>query len=580
MARCKLINTEAKFDWVANDGVRKAVEALDGKDFPWEACAGPEAPGNTERHGHDEHKPTCTADGDTCERLVAQLLTTPPTDGSGLSQPTTSSSSQPALSVLPTAASPREHLRRTTHTVKYTTDIVDEDADATPRKRRKLDDDGKPAAEATGASKTARAWFQRTWAQSVYIDSTFLRCLTMNWELPHVAGPFNDSYGKVQIALKLAALIDWCERHPDNVAGGDHESEDHGDEGRREGPGDAEGHGDEGSGGPGEDDRREGPRNEDGGGAGLGGEERRGQGHRQSLGIRGYEDRADEERADEGRGDGTNGGWSRPEQGDSDEQYEPLAAANSSARGQPYSDANKENWPLVKIDGEQKQAFPIQAPAAPPHTLRVWVQFGPFDSPKPARFVSAVDAQDRSPEQLANDPSLWEGSAGGVDMYLRHAIVPGFACGGVLGPLGSQTPIFAKLAFPDNEGQVDRLTHEHRVYQELGSIHGILLCIGLFNTVGEGGPRVLVLEDCGRSLEDLRQNMSSFQLTMEGKNLFLQILANIHRAGYLHNDIAFRNLLLSSTGEPVITDFGLSVKGTRQSMDDEIGELKDLLFDE
>ncbi|KAJ7666996.1 hypothetical protein DFH06DRAFT_1384562 [Mycena polygramma] len=600
MARCKLINTEAKFDLVANDGVRKAVEALDGKDFPWEACAGPEAPGNTERHGHDECKPTCTADGDTCERLVAQLLTTPPTDGSGLSQPTASSSSQPGPLVLPTAASPREHLRRTTHTVKYTTDLVDEDEDATPRKRRKLDDDGKPAAEATGASKTARAWFQQTWAQSVYIDGTFLRCLTMNWELPHVAGPFSDGYGKVQIALKLAALIDWCERHPDNVAGGDHESEDRGDEGCREGPGDVEGHGDEGSGGPGEDDRREGPGNEDGGGPGLGGEERRGQGggnedgggegpggeerrgqgRRQSRGIRGYEDRADEERADEGRRDGTNGGWSQPEQGDSDEQYEPLAAANLSARGQPYSDANKENWPLVKIDGEQKQAFPVQAPAAPLHTLRVWVQFGPFDSPKPARFVSAVDAQDRSPEQLANDPSLWEGSAGGVDVYLRHAIVPGFACGGVMGPLGSQTPVFVKLAFPDIEGQVERLTHEYRVYQELGSIHGIPLCIGLYNTVDEGGPRVLVLEQCGRSLEDLGENMSSFQLTMEQKNSFLRILTDIHRAGYLYNDIAVRNLLLSSAGEPVITDFGLSVKGTRQSMDDEIGELKALLFDE
>ncbi|KAJ7679050.1 hypothetical protein DFH06DRAFT_1414801 [Mycena polygramma] len=672
MALCKLINTEAKFNSVANDGVRKAVEALDGKDFPWEACAGPEAPDHTERDGHAEHNPTCTADSDTCERLVAQLLATPPTDGSGLSQPaasssssqpTASSSSQPAASSSsPQPAPNRDRLRRKTRPVDYTAGLVDEDEDATRSKRRKLDDDGNPAAEATGASKTARAWFQQTWAQSVYIDSTFLRCLAMNWELvglrhrasrtlflarlqPHVPGsPFSDGYGKVQIALKLAALIDWCERHPDITAGGNHESEDRGDEGRREGPRDAEGPGEEGRGGPGEDDHREGPGNEDGGGAGLGGEECRGQGRGnedgggeglggeerrgqgrgnedgggeglggeerrgqgrgneerrgqgrgnedggreglrgaerrgQSRGIGGYKDRADEDHVAEWRGDGTNGRWSRPAQGDSDEQYEPLATANSSARGPPYSNADKENWPLLKIDGEQKQAFLVPAPAAPPHTLRVWVQFDPFNSPKPARFVSAIDAQDRSPEQLANDPSLWKGSAGGVDVYLRHAIVPGFACGGVMGPLDSQTPVFVKLAFPDIEGQVEHLTHEYRVYQELGSIHGIPLCTGLYHTVDEGGPRVLVLKHCGCSLEDIGGNSSSFQLTMEQKNSFLRILMDIHRAGYVHNDIAVRNLLLSSTGEPVITDFGLSKKGTPQWMDEEIQALKALLF--
>src|ERR1700761_5168259 len=157
----------------------------------------------------------------------------------------------------------------------------------------------------------------------------------MNWEMvglrhrasntlyltqlqPHVAGsPFSDDYAKVQIALKIAALIDWRERHPeDNVA----------DRGHGEGPGDAEGHG-------------EGRGNEDGGGEGLGGEDHRG----------------DEDRGAEGCGDDSNGGWSQPEQGESNEESEPLAAANSSARGRQDSACNK---PIIQIDGEQpKQAY-------------------------------------------------------------------------------------------------------------------------------------------------------------------------------------------------------------------------------
>ena len=63
------------------------------------------------------------------------------------------------------------------------------------------------------------------------------------------------------------------------------------------------------------------------------------------------------------------------------------------------------------------------------------------------------------------------------------------------------------------------------------------------------------------------------QLTGYCRNSFLSILAEIHRAGYLHNDLALRNLLLSSTGEPVIVDFGMS----RKSMEAESRELELLL---
>src|ERR1700761_858607 len=160
---------------------------------------------------------------------------------------------------------------------------------------------------------------------------------------------------------------------------------------------------------------------------------------------------------------------------------------------------------------------PVQAPAAPAHTLRIWVQHGPFDSPKPARFVSALKAGGRLAEQLANDVSLWDGSAGCVDVYLRQAIVPGVACGGVLGPLGSQTSVFVKFAFTANEGQVERLLYEHHVYTELGPIRGIPVTFGLYETVDQGGPRVLVLNHCGQSLEELSENSSSFQLTQDIK---------------------------------------------------------------
>lgn len=69
------------------------------------------------------------------------------------------------------------------------------------------------------------------------LDTTFLRFLGMNWEMiglrcratrtlyltrlqPHVKNtPFCDEYGKIQIAFKIASLIDWRERHPDGAPG-------------------------------------------------------------------------------------------------------------------------------------------------------------------------------------------------------------------------------------------------------------------------------------------------------------------------------------------------------------------------
>ncbi|KAJ7222250.1 hypothetical protein GGX14DRAFT_663021 [Mycena pura] len=571
MAREELINTEAKFDTVTTPDVMREIEGLVGTPY---ACTDSEGPKHAVRQTHKIVSPPRTADGETYQKLAAQLQPTPPT--TCLSQPA-SPSSQPAPSF-----SHRGHLKRSAPDVSYA-EAADDDEERPSGKRQKADDDGyalygkrimKSAAEATGASKTARAWLQQTWAQSVYIDSTFLRFVAMNWEMvglrnrasntlyltqlqPHVAGsPFSDDYAKVQIALKIAALIDWRERHPeDNLGGGDNESEDHWGEGR---------------GARGDEGRGEGRGNEDGGGEGLGGEERRGQGR----GVRGGH--GDEDRADEGYGDDSNGGRSQPEQGEfTVNEFEPFAAANSSARGQQYSASNKEYHPVLRIDGERPmQAFPVQAPA---HTLRIWVQYGPFDSPQPARFVSTVKAGGRSSEQLANDVSLWDGNAGCADVYLRQAIVPGIACSGVLGPLGSQTSVFVKLAFTGNEGQVERLLYEHRIYTELGPIRGIPVSFGLYETVDEGGPHVLVLDHCGQSLEELSENSSSFQLTQDIKNSFLSILADIHHAGYLHNDLALRNLLLSSTGEPVITDFGMSMKGTRKSMEAETRELELLL---
>ncbi|KAJ7752790.1 hypothetical protein DFH07DRAFT_1061611, partial [Mycena maculata] len=89
------------------------------------------------------------------------------------------------------------------------------------------------------AYKTATSWLQQTWVQAVALDTTFMRFVSMNWEMvglrcgktrtlyltrlqPHKPGtPFYDEYGKIQIAFKIniASLIDWRESHPEGVHG-------------------------------------------------------------------------------------------------------------------------------------------------------------------------------------------------------------------------------------------------------------------------------------------------------------------------------------------------------------------------
>lgn len=155
-------------------------------------------------------------------------------------------------------------------------------------------------------------------------------------------------------------------------------------------------------------------------------------------------------------------------------------------------------------------------PDQPVHTLRMWVQFGIFDSVRPAAFVSTSKVAGRTPAQLANDGSLFGDSASCLRLYLQKEISPGVGYGGIMGLPGQAQirPVFVKLAFPGDEGSEDRLLREHNFYMSAAStLSGVPSSFGLFDSLDEGGPRVLLLSHEGQSLADRCNESKTFHLS-------------------------------------------------------------------
>ncbi|KAJ7786590.1 hypothetical protein B0H16DRAFT_1490977 [Mycena metata] len=461
MSRHTFVNTEVKFNTEATQEVARNISKLTGS----------------------------TKDGKLFFAKLEKALSDCPSSSDWSSEPIAASAALPT---------PPRQSSRSMGLAQYTTaDVRDqEDEIHTPELKRAREDEDpayigephpkkpKPSTE-TGANKTARSWIQQTWAQSAATNTTFMRLLGMNWEMvgfrhrasgtlylttlqPYVPGtPFYEQYGKVQIALKVAALIDWRERHtPDGNAG-----------------------------------------------------EIGGTGQRQV-------DTATQLRA------------AAPLHGPATFSSSPFLERRFSAS----PDSEKKNHSITPGRAED-----MKATAQPLHTLRMWVQCRIYDSMYPALFVNTTRAAGRSAEQLANDASLL---SDGASVSLRQEIIPGVAYGGTC-------PVFAKFAFPGDEGKTDYLLNEYTVYLALEPLLsvGIPSAFGLFDSVDEGGPRVLLLS--------LRRAIMS-----------KAILGDIHRAGYVHNDLAPRNLLLSDAGIAQITDFGLSFKGSQEAMEIEMEEME------
>lgn len=78
---------------------------------------------------------------------------------------------------------------------------------------------------------------------------------------------------------------------------------------------------------------------------------------------------------------------------------------------------------------------------------------------------------------------------------------------------------------------------------------------------GRGQP-YLVMELCQGSLDELiagRGPLAAHEVASVGYRLAIA-LAGVHRAGLLHRDVTPRNVLFRQSGQPVLADFGLSLK--------------------
>lgn len=133
-------------------------------------------------------------------------------------------------------------------------------------------------------------------------------------------------------------------------------------------------------------------------------------------------------------------------------------------------------------------------------------------------------------------------------------------------------PIIAKLSYGDRESN-NQLKEEIDNYESLNDLWGSVLpqIYGMGEIIEDGqasGTYCIAMEH----LEKV-ENWKDPKRKVEAK----QLLRQLHRRGFVHDDVSLNNLRWrSNPGEMVIIDLGLSHRGTAEEMEDELAEV-DLL---
>jgi len=109
--------------------------------------------------------------------------------------------------------------------------------------------------------------------------------------------------------------------------------------------------------------------------------------------------------------------------------------------------------------------------------------------------------------------------------------------------------VIAKIATGSPDRSWSRLQTEYSVYQTLQHLQGSVIprCYGLFHV--EDFACLLLMEDCGRSLESFN-DLSSNQ-----RRILVSHITQIHQCGVSHEDLEPRNVLVSNSGRLSIIDF-------------------------
>ena len=101
----------------------------------------------------------------------------------------------------------------------------------------------------------------------------------------------------------------------------------------------------------------------------------------------------------------------------------------------------------------------------------------------------------------------------------------------------------------DNEGLLNELENEVKMYKELESLQGILIPRFMGHFALSGVLRILALQDCG-------VYVPTYELTaLDEKNIRAK-LSLLHRAGFVHGDAAHRHFVKNRVGEWKLLDFG------------------------
>jgi predicted Ser/Thr protein kinase len=115
------------------------------------------------------------------------------------------------------------------------------------------------------------------------------------------------------------------------------------------------------------------------------------------------------------------------------------------------------------------------------------------------------------------------------------------------------------LKFCKNKGQIEEFTNEMKLMIELPPHPNVIQVFG----ISLDGPQpVIVMEYCaGGSLDKLLFD-SNVKLSDEDKIRLVRGIAlgmfHLHKHNIVHRDLAARNILLTASGDPKISDFGMS----------------------
>jgi hypothetical protein len=127
-------------------------------------------------------------------------------------------------------------------------------------------------------------------------------------------------------------------------------------------------------------------------------------------------------------------------------------------------------------------------------------------------------------------------------------------------------PVIGKLLC--SQPGIDLVKAEFNTYRKLYALQGSVIptCLGLYEVEHLG--HLLLLEDCGRSINSFDELTMVQRFVSCHLNITLPLpthrktlanhLSSIHRSGVCHNDIAPRNVVLSGSKRISIVDFELS----------------------